>query len=138
MSSKNIVKESKRRCTKKLIARTKAATTKCYYSAVRIIYRKYGFNTKTYGARRFISEMRTYKLLRAFNHDSQLPDNIEILKEEVDQLYLEKLCLLSTKMIEDIILADDTGHFPRAGTTIAILKNELTSRALLSSETKKR
>jgi hypothetical protein len=62
-----------------------------------------------------------------------VPENIKIMTNEVDALYLEKICQLPTKIIEGIILADERRKFGRARNTIEVLKNELTARALLKS-----
>jgi hypothetical protein len=117
-------------CGKQLVKRTWAATTACFESSVDEVLEAFNVDFDLFPRHTIIGDMRSFKLKQLFGHE-ELHPQIEQIKEEVDRIYLEKLCMLPTKTIEDVIWADDQGKSRRTQRTINTLTSELVRRAIM-------
>jgi hypothetical protein len=131
----------RKNCGKQLVKKSAAITSKCFDTAVDDIIVKWKISDKKFPKAELIQDMRLPTELRGirnfFNHNNIHPQ-IDEIKEVVDNLYLEKLCALPTKDIEDIIWIHNCGKLKRALRTIETLTSELMRRMLMndSSESK--
>jgi hypothetical protein len=124
----------RKNCGKLLIKKNSAITSKCFDIAVDEIIVKWAIDEEKHSKKDLIIDMRMPALLKGIRnifgeHDTH-PEIYEI-KEAVDSLYLEKLCTLLTKDIEDIIWIHECGKLKRASRTIETLTSELVRRAIM-------
>ena len=136
----------RKNCGKLLVKKNIALTKECFNAAVDEAIIKYEVNDEVNTKEDLITDMRSNKTMRTLRHSFGIDAHpkIDEIKEFVDNLYLEKLCTLPTKDIEDIIWIHDNKRVIRAARTIETLTSELVRRALMGdsfqseSKTKKK
>lgn len=82
-----------------------------------------------------VYELRYAKLKLFFG--SVEPETAKLLeqKKEIDDLYLQKLCGLSSEQLQEIVLTHEAGVIVRAPKTIESILSELASREIFGDST---
>ena len=121
--------------TKKLKAKVYEATNNAYHEAVSEIMNIDLKNTDEIKDAEL--NMRSAHLRQAFGTiDNEELDSILKQKEEVDELYLKKILLLSSSMLEDILFLHRMNSIKRANKTVEYINSELVRRALLGDHSR--
>lgn len=108
------MKGKKRRCTDKLVERVRTATSECHVDA-----KEQTLKSQLLDIEATTTEYYSTGFVRS-------------MKEKVDNLYLENIKKLSSKMLEDILFLHEKGKLRRADRTVETILSELTRRALLN------
>ena len=122
----------RKNCGKQLIKKSIAITSACFEAAVDKILADKNVDLTIHPKAEIVSYMRMPGIFRSMMDPYIIVPDIDKIKEEVDSLYLEKLCALPTKDIEDIIWIHLQKKLNRATRTIEALTSEIVRRALMN------
>lgn len=133
-----MTKSTRKYCGPNLIAKTLAVTKKCYDEASTEVVEQFKIDNGNIS----LTEELLFAL-RAYQHkrvDSwwletmmMTEEQLHNIKLETDNKYIQKLRVLSSKQIEDILWVHEKGHVVRAQRTVEALLAELAQRSLLQS-----
>lgn len=133
------LKHTKRKyCGKLLVKKVANITNDCFEEAIREVYTETialmandpanDLTYDSYEINDFKTDMRNYRY-HFMNPDAQA---LIDAKNKVDELYLNKLLTLSTKVIEDVLWVHHNKKIVRAERTVETLTSELLRRELFN------
>lgn len=114
--------------SKTMFIRVKKATNKTFVDAVKKVLKLTG-GPRSYEVTEAIYGLRTLKFNAAMMPTDEAKPLLAV-KEEVDNVYLQDILTLPTKILEDILTVHEFGTIKRASRTLESIIYELTRRSI--------
>lgn len=133
------IKGSRKYCGPQLVSKVRDLTTACYKHSLNEILDEHNITQNVlfrHEVEMVLKHVAKYRLIEPWWLEANNLTEKEVfdIKEKTDSRYLEKLCSLSSKQIEDILWAHEKGRIVRAPRTVEQLASELARRFLLGDK----